>query len=76
MRALRDVIRRALMSIFSIPESPERSHEQHRAIRDAIAAGDAERARARCATTSSGSSPTSGTRSRRRRRVDGGGADG
>lgn len=45
MRALRDVMRRALMSIFLIPESPERSLEQHRAIRDAIAAGDAERAR-------------------------------
>ncbi len=45
MRALRDVIRRALTSIFTIPESPERSHEQHLAIRAAIADGDAERAR-------------------------------
>lgn len=45
MRAMRDLIRRALTSIFTIPESPERSHEQHRAIRDAVAAGDAERAR-------------------------------
>jgi DNA-binding FadR family transcriptional regulator len=45
MRALRDVIRRALTSIFAIPESPERSHEQHLAIRAAIADGDAERAR-------------------------------
>jgi len=46
MRALRDVIRRALSSIFAIPESPERSNEQHRRIRDAIAAGDAGQARA------------------------------
>ncbi len=46
MRALRDVIRRALMSIFLIPDSPERSLEQHREIRAAIAAGDAELARA------------------------------
>jgi len=46
MRAVRDVIRRALMSIFLIPGSPERSLEQHHAIREAIADGDAERARA------------------------------
>jgi len=46
MEALRDVIRRVLISIFEIPESPERSLEQHRAIRGAIADGDAERARA------------------------------
>ena len=45
MRALRDVMRRALTSIFTIPESPERSHGQHRQIRDAVAAGDAELAR-------------------------------
>jgi len=45
MRALRDLIRRALMSIFTVPESPERSSEQHLAIRDAIAARDADRAR-------------------------------
>jgi GntR family transcriptional repressor for pyruvate dehydrogenase complex len=45
MRALRELIRRALMSIFVVPESPERSSEQHLAIRDAIAARDAERAR-------------------------------
>lgn len=45
MRALRELIRRALMSIFLVPESPERSSEQHRAIRDAIAARDADRAR-------------------------------
>jgi GntR family transcriptional regulator, transcriptional repressor for pyruvate dehydrogenase complex len=41
MDALRGVIRRALMSIFRVPESPERSLEQHRAIRGAIAARDA-----------------------------------
>jgi DNA-binding FadR family transcriptional regulator len=46
MRALRDLIRRALTSIFTIPESPERSHEQHRAIRAAIAAGEPIPARA------------------------------
>lgn len=46
MRALRDVMRRALMSIFLIPGSAERSLVQHRAIRDAVADGDAERARA------------------------------
>ena len=45
MDALRGVIRRALMSIFSIPDSPERSFEQHRAIRTAIAARDAVDAR-------------------------------
>jgi GntR family transcriptional regulator, transcriptional repressor for pyruvate dehydrogenase complex len=45
MRALREVIRRALTSIFTIPDSPERSHEQHRSIRAAIAARDAELAR-------------------------------
>jgi GntR family transcriptional repressor for pyruvate dehydrogenase complex len=46
MQALRDVIRRALTSIFLIPESPERSLEQHRSIREAIALRDADRARA------------------------------
>jgi GntR family transcriptional repressor for pyruvate dehydrogenase complex len=46
MDALRDVMRRALVSIFQIPESPRRSLEQHRLIRDAIASRDAERARA------------------------------
>ena len=34
MDALRGVIRRALMSIFLVPGSPERSFDQHRAIRD------------------------------------------
>ena len=46
MDALRGVIRRALMSIFLVPGSPERSFDQHRAIRDAIAARDADAARA------------------------------
>jgi DNA-binding FadR family transcriptional regulator len=46
MDALRGVIRRALMSIFRVPDSPERSFEQHRAIRAAIGARDATAARA------------------------------
>jgi GntR family transcriptional repressor for pyruvate dehydrogenase complex len=45
MRALRELIRRALMSIFLVPGSPERSAGQHRAIRQAIADRDAVRAR-------------------------------
>jgi len=45
MRALRELIRRALMSIFLVPGSPERSAGQHRAIREAIAERDAVRAR-------------------------------
>jgi GntR family transcriptional regulator, transcriptional repressor for pyruvate dehydrogenase complex len=45
MQALRDLLRRALMTIFLIPQSPERSLEQHRAIRAAIVAGDPDRAR-------------------------------
>jgi GntR family transcriptional repressor for pyruvate dehydrogenase complex len=45
MRALREVIRRALMSIFVVPDSPERSLEQHRAIRTAISNRDADAAR-------------------------------
>jgi GntR family transcriptional repressor for pyruvate dehydrogenase complex len=45
MRALRDVLRRALVSTFQIPESPRRSLRQHRSICDAVAARDAERAR-------------------------------
>jgi GntR family transcriptional repressor for pyruvate dehydrogenase complex len=45
MDALRGVIRRALMSIFLVPESPERSFEQHRTIRTAVATRDAVAAR-------------------------------
>jgi GntR family transcriptional regulator, transcriptional repressor for pyruvate dehydrogenase complex len=46
MRAVRDVMRRALLSIVLIPGSPEQSLEQHRSIRKAIADRDAARARA------------------------------
>jgi GntR family transcriptional regulator, transcriptional repressor for pyruvate dehydrogenase complex len=46
MQALRDVMRRALTSIFLIPSSAEKSLEQHRAIRAAIAAGESAGARA------------------------------
>jgi len=45
MGALREVIRRALISIFQIPKSAERSLAQHEAILAAIADGDAQRAR-------------------------------
>ncbi len=45
MDALRGVIRRALISIFLVPDSPERSFEQHRAIRAAVAARDSAAAR-------------------------------
>jgi DNA-binding FadR family transcriptional regulator len=46
MRAVRDVMRRALLSIVLIPGSPEQSLEQHRSIRKAIADRDGVRARA------------------------------
>ncbi len=46
MGALREVIRRALTSIFRIPGSPEDSQKHHRAIREAIAGRDAGAARA------------------------------
>jgi len=45
MAAVRDAARRTLTSVFLIPGSPERSLEQHEAIRAAIADGDADRAR-------------------------------
>jgi GntR family transcriptional repressor for pyruvate dehydrogenase complex len=45
MEAVRGVIRRALMPIFLVPNSPERSLEQHRLIRAAIADRDPDRAR-------------------------------
>jgi GntR family transcriptional repressor for pyruvate dehydrogenase complex len=45
MHAVRDVLRRALLTVFQIPESPESAVGEHRKIRDAIAAGDATRAR-------------------------------
>ncbi len=45
MQAVRDVVRRALLTIVRIPRSPERAVVEHRAIREAIAAGDPDRAR-------------------------------
>ena len=45
MHAVRDVIRRALSSVFRIPQSPQRAVEEHRAIRAAIEAQDPARAR-------------------------------
>lgn len=45
MQAVRDVVRRALLTIFLIPRSPERAVVEHRSIRAAIASGDADRAR-------------------------------
>ena len=45
MQAVRDLLQRALSSIYHIPGSPQRSIEQHRLILDAIARGDAEGAR-------------------------------
>jgi DNA-binding FadR family transcriptional regulator len=45
MHAVRDVLRRALLTVYQIPESPESAVGEHRKIREAIAAGDATRAR-------------------------------
>lgn len=45
MHALRDMVRRALVPIFGIASSPERSLTQHRSIRAAIEARDSDRAR-------------------------------
>jgi GntR family transcriptional repressor for pyruvate dehydrogenase complex len=45
MHAVRDVLRRALLTVYRIPESPENAVGEHHKIRDAIAAGDATRAR-------------------------------
>jgi GntR family transcriptional regulator, transcriptional repressor for pyruvate dehydrogenase complex len=45
MHAVRDVLRRALMTVYTIPQSPESAVVEHRAVREAVAAGDAERAR-------------------------------
>lgn len=47
MHAIRDPLHRALASIYHIPGSPQRSIMQHRAILDAVSAGDAEAARER-----------------------------
>jgi DNA-binding FadR family transcriptional regulator len=45
MQAVRDVVRRALMTVFLIPRSPELALVEHRAVRGAIAARDVARAR-------------------------------
>jgi len=45
MQAVRELIRRALLTIVLIPNSPESAVIEHRAIRAAIAAGDPARAR-------------------------------
>lgn len=47
MHAIRDVMRRALMSIYQIPGSPERSNEQHRRVFEAVVAGRSDDARQR-----------------------------
>jgi GntR family transcriptional repressor for pyruvate dehydrogenase complex len=45
MQAVRDLVRRALLSIVLIPGSPESAVVEHRAIRAAIASGDSGSAR-------------------------------
>jgi GntR family transcriptional regulator, transcriptional repressor for pyruvate dehydrogenase complex len=45
MHAVRDVVRRALMTVFVIPQSPESAVVEHRGIRAAIASGDPAQAR-------------------------------
>jgi len=45
MQAVRDVLRRALMTVYHIPQSPESAVVEHRAIRAAVAARDPIRAR-------------------------------
>src|SRR5262249_46321821 len=47
MLAIRELLRRALVSVFHIPGSPERSNHDHRAIMGAIASGPPEEARRR-----------------------------
>ena len=47
MQAIRDVLHRALLGIYRIPGSPERSLVQHGEILEAIAAGRSELARQR-----------------------------
>lgn len=46
MHAVREVIRRMLMTVFNLPGSAARAVEEHRAVRAAIAAADPSRARA------------------------------
>jgi GntR family transcriptional repressor for pyruvate dehydrogenase complex len=45
VQAVRDVVRRALMTVFFIPQSPESAVVEHRRVRGAIAEGDAGSAR-------------------------------
>jgi GntR family transcriptional regulator, transcriptional repressor for pyruvate dehydrogenase complex len=45
MHAVRDVLRRAISTVYHIPQSPESAVVEHRRIRAAVAAGDATRAR-------------------------------
>lgn len=45
MHAVRDVLRRALLTVYRIPQSPESAVGEHRKIRAAIAAGDTDRSR-------------------------------
>jgi GntR family transcriptional repressor for pyruvate dehydrogenase complex len=45
MQAVRDVLRRALMTVYHIPGSPESAVVEHQAIRAAVASGDPGRAR-------------------------------
>jgi GntR family transcriptional regulator, transcriptional repressor for pyruvate dehydrogenase complex len=47
MRAIRDVLHRALLSIYHIPGSPERSLGQHRQILEAVTAKQSDQARDR-----------------------------
>lgn len=49
MRAIRDPLHRALASVYHIPGSPQKSILQHRAIVEAVRAGNPEDARARMA---------------------------
>ena len=46
MHAVREVIRRALLTVYHIPRSPESAIDEHRAIREAVASGDPDHARA------------------------------
>ena len=45
MHAVRDVLRRALSTVYHVPQSPESAVVEHNAIRAAVAAGDAAKAR-------------------------------
>lgn len=45
MQAVRDVLRRAIGTVYHVPQSPERAVVEHRRIRAAVAAGDAAGAR-------------------------------